>query len=161
MTGRFMWVMAVSTVCQRANLLLFTLKWGTTNPSRIFPPQLVMRAAGWDTKRNCREERLKKMEALMYSYSLTPFLLFCASTVLIIWQKQTQEQENPFLTSVTKPLVIYWKTLWCFNISSSLFFLFFLFIQYHLVPYFLNSSSEKTSLHLKPNKIRICLWIWA
>lgn len=105
-----MWVMAVSAMCQSPNRLLFTLKWGTTKlstPQGFFPLHLAMRVAGQDTKRNCREERLKKIEALMYSYSLTPFLLFFgASTVLIIWQKQTLKLENPFLTSVTKPLVI-------------------------------------------------------
>lgn len=113
MTGRFMWVTAVFPMCPHvpeAKPAAFHPEMGNykaLNPSGLFPPQPVMRVAGQDTKRNCREERLKKIEALIYSCSLTPFLLFCASTVLIIWKKQTLKLENPFLTSVTKTLAIY------------------------------------------------------
>lgn len=74
------------------------------NPSGLFSPQLVMRIARQDTRRKTveRKDLKKKKEPLIYSYSLSPFLLFYASTVLIIWQKQNLKLENNFLSSVTK-----------------------------------------------------------
>lgn len=130
MTGRFMWVMAVSAMCQSPNRLLFTLKWGTTKlstPQGFFPLHLAMRVAGQDTKRNCREERLKKMEALMYSYSLTPFLLFLCINSFNNLAKANPETRRPFPNQCHKtPCHLMRNIMMRLNgvISSSIFFSF-------------------------------------
>lgn len=126
-----------------------------SNPSGIFPPSACHESGWMRYKKELQRGKTEKngsFNVFLLSDPIPPFLCINSFNNLA---KANPEPRKPFPNQCH-------KTLWCFNtLSLLLFSFFFRFIRYHLVPRFLNSCSEKTSLHLKTNKIRICLWIWA